>query len=117
MESHLPHVNNMMLRTTKVDGLRVDEQLHNDMISLVDNGRLSCKYRDALLIKYGFDKNSSTQGAFKVKDNKQPVATELMRALALACHKDNKIRDSSCLEAYWRQATTLNQRDYCLQIF
>ena len=117
MKSHLSHINKILLRTTKIDNLRVDEQLGLDILSLAEHGRLSSKYRENLLIKYGFEKKSQKQGTWKVKDPKLPVAGELMRAIAMACHKDSTIRDSSCLEAYWRQATTLNQRDCCLVLF
>ena len=117
IKTHMSHVNKILLRTSLVDGLRVEQQLHNDILSLADNGRLSCRYRDALLTKYAFEMKSSKHGSFKVKDHKMAVNTELMRTVALACHKDNKIRDSSGLEAYWRQATSLNQRDCCLILF
>ena len=112
MKAHLNHVNKVLMWTTKVDGLRVDEPVHNDILTLAENGRLSSKYTDALVKKYGFDRVAGNkQYQFKVKNNKDPVNTELMRALALACRKDNTIRDSLGLEACWRQATTMNQRD------
>ena len=72
MESHLSHINKILLRITKIDNLRVDEQLSLDILSLADNGRLSCKYRDNLLINCDFEKKSQKQGTWKVKDSKLP---------------------------------------------
>ena len=77
IKTHMSHVNKMLLRTSLVDGLRVEQQLHNDILSLADNGRLSCRYRDALLTKYAFEMKSSKHGSFKVKDHKMAVNTEL----------------------------------------
>ena len=34
MKEHLGHLNKVKLRTTKVDGLRIDEQIYNEMLAL-----------------------------------------------------------------------------------
>ena len=49
MKAHLNQVNNVLLQTTKVDGLGVDEQVHTDILTLAKNGRLSSKYTEALI--------------------------------------------------------------------